>query len=494
VAPETVHLDGVSGWTGRLKLIGPSFWGSVYRSEEDDSFYRLVPVEHVSVEGRRSVQQWIERPRHPSLAPIVAAIQLPTGAGYLLRYGVRAARTLVDVQADPMPRLRLECAARLLEASYGWTEALGHGWLPMPADVVFVSGNLPCLLPMPSRWTPDVHDVFAEPARAWHLAPELVRGRPEAPAAADRYALGMTVFGCFVELPETDPGELLLRVASGTALTPEYAPNSLPFWLGRLDAGVRLRNAVRELLLPDPVARCKVELAELADRLAALIPWTDPTRAIVRLQGAGRLPDAYLLLQDALFLAETYELLLLGGRLAAELRRLLEAVDLLERAITREPDRPEAYEEQFRLLVALGRLHQLAATGAGADAMKRLGGMLRRDFEWLPTQAQEANELLVARYLLEGGWIRDAALFIHPRLFDDEGSWLWWKFGMNISYAEALAADGQEQEAEDLLAEVEQGFAKVLSRRSMPEWEVRGHRDNLHALRARLRAHREPEP
>ena len=492
MASETIQLEAISGWSGTLKLVGPSFWGLVYRSE-DDVLYRLVPVRHASVEDRRLVQQWIDRPRHPSLAPIVAATQLPTGAGYLVRYGVRGARSLVDVQADPAPRVRIECATRLLEAFHGWTEALGHGWLPMPADVVFASGNVPWLLPMPSRWTPDVHDVFAEPARCWHLSPELVRGQPGTPEAADRYALGMTVLGCFAELPEIDPGELLLRVASGTARTPARAPSSLPFWLGRLDAGGRLRDAVRELLLPDPTTRCQIELAELADRLATLIPWTDPTRAIVRLQGAGRLPDAYLLLQDALFLAETYELLLLGARLAAELRRPLEAVDLLERAIAREPDRQEAYEEQFRLLVALEAVQEPTATVGGADASVRLGAMLRRDFERLPAQAQEAAELVVAHYLLDGGWFEETAHFIHPRLFDG-AAWLWWKFGMNLAYAEALAAGGQEQEADELLDQLEQGLEKVLRRRSMPEWEVRSHRDSLHALRARLREQRGPEP
>ena len=49
--------------------------------------------------------------------------------------------------------------------------------------------------------------------------------------------------------------EMLLEAATGfgavamTALTAEYTPSSLPFWLARQDAAGRLRNAVRELPL-----------------------------------------------------------------------------------------------------------------------------------------------------------------------------------------------------------------------------------------------------
>jgi hypothetical protein len=494
VDAETLRADGISGWGGTLRLIGPSFWGSVYRSEDDGTLHRLVPVEHAPVEGRRSVQQWIDRLRHPGLAPIVAAALLPTGEGYLLRYGVRGVPTLADLLAlQPDPRVRLERAARLLEAAHGWTEALGHGWLPMPADIVFASGDLPWLLPMPARWTPDVREVFAEPARAWYLAPELVRGRPASLEAADRYALGTVVFGCFAQLPPPDPGELLLRVASGTAFAAEYTPSSLPFWLARQDAAGRLRNAVHELLLPDPAARCQVDLTALADRLATLLPWAEPTRAIVRLQAAGRLPDAYLLLQDALLMAETYELLLLGARLATELRRPLEAIDLLERAISREPDRPEAYEEQFRLLAAVERVLGDAPRAAGADVVESLGDLLLRDFWQLPDEGQAAAEQLVADHLVDAGRFGDAAEFIHPRLFQGP-TWLWWKFGMNIAYAKAIGFDGQVEEAEELLDQVEQGLDNVLRRRSMPEWEVHGHRASLLAARASLRRRQEPEP
>jgi hypothetical protein len=494
VDAETLRVDSVSGWSGTLRLVGPSFWGSVYRSVEDDTLHRLVPIEHVPAENRRAVQHWIDRLRHPGLAPIVAATQLPTGQGYLLRYGVRGVPTLLDLLAlQPDPRDRLECAARLLEASQGWTEALGHGWLPMPVDIVFPAGDLPWLLPMPARWTPDVHEVFAEPSRAWYLAPELVRGRPGLPEAADRYALGTVVLGCFAELPSADPGELLLRVASGTALAAEHTASSLPFWLGRQDAAGRLRNAVHELLLPDPAARCQVDLTELADRLATLLPWTEPTRAIVRLQAAGRLPDAYLLLQDALLVAETYELLLLGARLAAELRRPLDAIDLLERAIGKDRDRPEAYEEQFRLLAAVEGVLGDVARAARADVLEPLGDLLLRDFQHLPAEEQAATELLVAEHLLNTGRFQDAARFIHPRLFES-ATWLWWKFGMNIAYARAIGLAGQVQEAEELLDQVEEGFDKVHRRRSMPEWEVRGHRANLQAARASLRRKQEPEP
>jgi tetratricopeptide (TPR) repeat protein len=482
VAPSQLPVEGLNGWSGPLELVGPSFWGAVYRSQEDGTLHRLVPAERATLERRRAVREWTGQ---PGLAPIVAATQLPSGVGYLVRYGVRAERTMADLLDEPDPRIRLEGVARLLEAFAGWADALGDWWLPMPADVAFAADNAPCLLPMPDRWKPAVAELFEEPHRAWHLAPELIRGHPVVTAeAVDRDALGMLVFRCFFRLPPTDSGEILLQVATGAASELQHAASSLPFWMQRLPAAPKLRAAAGDLLVADPAGRCRVDLQRLADRLADLLPWTDPLRAVVRLRRSGRLADAYLVLHDALLTSESQELLLLGARLAGELGRPLEAVDLLERAVVAEPTR-EALEAQLQLLVAPSMVGP-AARAAGGGGARHLDDLLWRDFHALAASDQQRYEVDVAEHLQRRGRFAEASRFIYPRLFDGS-TWLWWKFDLNFAYVETLMALGQLKDAAELLREMKPGFQKVLDNRTMNERELGPYRQRLAALREDLR-------
>lgn len=479
MATSQLPVEGLSGWSGPLELVGPSFWGLVYRSPDDGTLHRLVPAERATLERRQGIREWTGQ---PGLAPIVAATQLPSGVGYLVRYGVRAERTMADLLEEPDPRIRLDGVTRLLEAFPGWADALGDGFLPMPADVVFAAGNVPWLLPMPHRWSPAVVELLEEPWRAWHLAPELARGHPPAiPGAADRYALGMLVLRCFFRPQPADPGEVLLRAATGAELQP--AASSLPFWMERLPATPKLRAAARDLLVADPAGRCRVDLRRLADRLADLLPWTDPLRAVVRLRRGGRLADAYLLLHDALLASERHELLLLGARLAEELERPLEAVDLLERAIAVEPTQ-EALEAQLQVLLAPSTVGQAARAAGGAAG--RLDDLLWRDFHALAATDQQRYEVDVAGHLQRMGRFPEASRFIHPRLTDGR-TWLWWKFGLNFAYVETLNALGQPRDAAKLLREMEPGFQKVLDNRTMNERQLGPYRRRLAALREELR-------
>jgi tetratricopeptide (TPR) repeat protein len=488
MAASEVQLDHAGGRSETLTLVGPSFWGSIYRSEASSAFCRLLPIERVPLAARQSIRRWTgqqDRAPRPRLARIVEARQLATGGAYLLRYGVDGSRTLLDVAAEPDPEARLICALRLLEAFPGWAEALGPGWLPMPSDIVLNADGTPCLLPMPNRWVPDVTFVLAEPARAWYLAPEFVRGRSGPAEATDRYALGMVLFSCLSALRSEKPAELLLQVATGTARSEGNTPGSLPLWLERLDATRKLHDAIAELLVDDPAARCRCDLEELRDRLSALLPWTEPKRAIVRLLEGGRLPEAMVVLQDALLESEPYDLLLLGGGLSAQLGRPLQAVDLLERAITGEPGRTEAYEEQLRILLGEGRPEALGWGARAQDRSDRLVHLVERDFERLPADVQATVEQGVADYLLSWGRCKQACAFIHPRLFE-KGKWLWWKFGMNTSYAQALAGDERKREAKELIGQIESGFERALRSGAMTKLQVRPHQRRLAALKAAL--------
>jgi tetratricopeptide (TPR) repeat protein len=476
---STAHLEVevAPGRIARLWEAGPSFWGSVHRSQENADLYRLVPVARIPLEGRSEVRRWVGSRARPAIAPIAEAHQL-VGGWFAIRYGLQAERTLAELPAGTSPSDRLDFAVRVLDAFPGWIEALGGGLLPMPADIAVTATGATYLLPMPYRWAPAPGAVLEEPARGWHLAPELVRGRPAGPAEApDRYALGATLLRLFASPLLDDPAELLLRAATATAFEPRYLASDLPTWLQGLPAAERLRTGIGELVKADAEARCRSEPGRIADALLAWRPWTVPDEAVRRLEAEGKPGEAWVLLLEALEAGSDYELLLTGGRLAAkDPRRHAAAVQLLERAIERDPDRPEAYRLQLELLAA----------GAGdVDVEARL----LRDFAWLPAYRKDALEVAVARRLLRLGRFHRAATFIYQRLFRGD-DYLWWKLEANLCYAEALLGLPDRQgEVRRQLDRVDRGLDKVEAGGTMSPTAIQANRAWARRLRDRLDAH-----
>lgn len=470
-----VELELTPGRVERLAPAGASFWGSVHRSQEPPGFYRLVPVAKMPLEGRSEVRRWVGGQARPAVAPIAEAHQLAAGGWFAIRYHLRAERTLAELPPETSPSDRLDLAVRVLRAFGDWVDALGSGLLPMPADIAVTAAGTPYLLPMPYRWAPDPGAVLQEPVRGFHLAPEVVRGRPAGPAeAADRYALGSTLLGLFARPRPEDPAELLLRAATATALEPRHLRSLLPPWLQGLPAAERLLTGVGELLKADPEARCRPDPGRIAEELLAVRPWTVPAEAVRRLEVEGRPDDAWVLLLEALGEDADVELLLAGGRLAMkDSRRHDAAVQLFERAIDRAPERPDAYRWQLELL---------AAGAGGVD----VAGSLLRDFSRLPDYLQDRLEVALARRLLELGRARQAAKFVHPRLFRD-GTYLWWKLELNLCYAEALLGlPNKEAEVRQQLDRVERGLDRVEQGGTMAPWELRTNRAWARRLRARL--------
>ena len=479
--------------TEPLAPVGPSLWGSVWRAADSSAFYRVLPIDQVSGPARQEIRGWVDTPVRPGIARVVEAGQRAEDRTYVIRYQVQAARPLTDQLDEATPLARLDAAIALLTAFPGWAAAVGDGFLPSPADIVLTADGLPCLLPMPARPGPDVRTVLAEPVLAWHLAPELLRGRAAgSPEAADRYALGMTAMRLFGQPEQCFAAELLLRVATGTALQVPGLHSSLPFWMQRLDMRRRLQAGIEKLLDQDPAVRVAVDLQALTTHLAGLREWTEPRRAVIRLRGADRHADAYAVLLDALLeVDEPYELLLDGAELAVDaLGRPIEAVDLLERAITRHPDRPAAYERQIYVLLGIlgtGEL-DLAPHAARRDSSTgaRLDDLVERDFERLPPEHQNAVELQVARHLLRRGRYEQALQLIHPRLSKD-GAWRWWRFGLNIAYATALLQVGRVDDAAAMASRIRDRLEQARVDGSMPPSEIAGSAVELAELAALVR-------
>jgi hypothetical protein len=481
-----------------LARVGPTLWGSIWRSRDTPDFYRVLPIDQVGGPARHEIRGWVDRPGRRGVARIAEAGQRPEDRSFVIRYHLPATRPLTEQLDRASPRARLDCAVALLTVFPDWVAMVGGGFLPSPADVVLTADGLPCLLPMPGPPPPDVGTVLADPELAWQLAPELVRGHPAgSPEAADRYALGMLAMRLFGRPEPCAAAELLQRVATGTALQRPGLRSPLPFWMQHLDLPQRLQAGIERLLDRDPAARVAVELGSLARHLAELRDWTEPRRAVVRLRGANRHGRAYLVVQDALLDEdEPYELLLDGAELAAGvLGRPLEAVDLLERAISLYPDRPTGYERQLYLLfqvLASGEL-ELAPTGAGADGTTgaRLDDLVERDFERLPPGHQRAVELRVAHHLLRRGRFQRVLDLMHPRLLED-GTWQWWRFGLNLAYATALLRVGRIEDAAAMAVRIRERLDQAQADRALSPAEIAAWARELDTLEARLAVEREP--
>jgi tetratricopeptide (TPR) repeat protein len=483
-----------------LVPVGPSLWGSVWRSRDAPGFYRVLAMDQVGGPARQQIRGWVDRPARRGVARIVEAGQRPEDQSFIIRYHLPAPRSLTEHLEHATPRARLDCAIALLTVFPDWVATVGDGFLPSPADVVLAADGLPCLLPMPGPPPPDVRTVLAEPELAWQLAPELVCGRPAgSPQAADRYALGMLAMRLFGRPEPCQAAELLQRVATGTAMQRPGLDSALPFWMQRLDMPRRLQAGIDRLLHRDPTARVAVDLGSLAHQLVELRDWTEPRRAVVRLRGANKHAQAYLVVQDALLEEdEPYELLLEGAELAAEvLGRPLEAVDLLERAISLHPDRPTAYERQLYLLfqvLATGELG-FATAGSRPDEATgaRLDDLVERDFERLPPGHQQAVELRVARHLLGRGRFERVLQLMHPRLVRD-GTWEWWRLGLNLAYATALMRVGRIEDAAAMTARIRDRLDRARADRALPPAEIAASTMELDALEAQLATEREQAP
>jgi len=470
-----------------LALVGPSSQGWVYRTEDRSTCYRLLPIrdgqyakdakhsDDAPVARRSDVKSWMPlddhgRPRQTPawvtapgrvhIAPIVRADQTLIGgtACFFVEYGSRVERTLVDVLADRDPMARLDHLIPLLWCIPAWWDNLHEGLLPMPADIVFTADGQPWLLPMPFWRFPDVESVFAAPARGLYLAPEYVRGcsEPTMKRNMDTFAIGALLQQCFSRAPSAeDSGAVLLRAANGSLWTD--LSSDLPYWLQQLDATREAQALVHRMLDPNPRVRSAFDPLEWAAKLAHCKVRMEPKAAIEAMVATHRLDQAFGLLQDILLADDSYDMLLLAGKVARQALRLLEAIDFYEKAIIKAPQRLEAYREQFSLLVLeearpwISRL-----TADSSDAGAKVDDMVRRDFSHLDEDDRtEELELEMTQYLLWRRRYDTAAAFAYSRLFDDKKTFLWWKFWLRLAFVEVEVAWGKLSEAKEELVKIQ---------------------------------------
>lgn len=458
-----------------LRLIGPSAQGWVCATTTKDACYRLIRIgcgdgrardcEDAPVERRQRFREWrtdaASAPawtRHPAaafLAPITDDGQAQIASDeqaswYYVRYDVPYATTLVDILAGPDVWARLDAIILVLYRMYGWWRDLRPGLLPSAADIVFDAANRPLLLPTPAWRYPDFGALAAEPSRALSLAPEYLRGvrtdiRPE---ALDRFAVGALALQAFRGAPVLHDIESdLLRVATGGIW--QELTSRIPFWLQRLPATVEAEGAVRQLLTPDVDARSSVDLLQVARTLENCRRRMEPVRAVRELLEGHRADDAYALLNDILLVDSSGEMLLAAAEVAVQCHRLLDAVDLLERALDRPPQPIEAYRLQFEILTsAEGRADLDDALALEPSLGDYLDARLSRNLTVLDAAMPAFDwEDGMIGHLAWRGKLVEAARFIYTRLFDEKQVFLWWKFPLRFKYVRTLVRAGLQLSA-----------------------------------------------
>jgi tetratricopeptide (TPR) repeat protein len=491
--PGDNHADGlemtVPGGREQLVPVGPSMRGYIYRSVSRSSCYRLVPREEAPLAWRQALQELMGKPVGEGLAAI-GWMGWPESHPdfYAVRYDLPDMhQTLAEALTDPNPRVRLEYAARVLEAAPGWWRALTAPIWPLPADVAFTRDGPAFFLTLPPGQTPDVRSVFAVPLRGFYLSPELVRGlKTESGESQDRYALAVALSQCFAKLPPAPDGGAVLAGAARGAVFGEGAQSTLPFWLEDLPPTQQAHAWARRLAALPPEVRLSVDLALLAQRFRQLGFQMEPHQAAVELRDSGRPQEAYNLLLNVLLSEESADLLLLAGDLASRyLTRPLEAIDLYERAILMEPDNPTAYEQQFKVIAAGRHLPPLVRLVEGRSPYcDRLDKLIRRGFARLPSETQFACELDMARYLLWRQNFQEAADFTYAHLF--EGSeYLWWKFDLNLAYTEALMGLGELGAAKSVLDPMAGNLMYAFHNRNISEGTFRRCLEELQDLQRR---------
>lgn len=488
--PETLVLDD-----GRQRdeatLLGSSMRGWIYRSTSPNVWYRLIPIEDSSLEWRHRIRA--DAPVEDCFLSATADWHQPFSDAprlVVLYRSLTPARSLAECLKDHDVSVRLKSAIALLRmVSQCWSTL--SPLMPMPADIVVDENGMARLLWIPKGSLPNERTVFEDPQRLLYLAPEILRSANNVSEeinrceAADRYAIGVMLLSCYEQLPSVDRVEAaIFRAATGTLVHNLPANQELPVWLARASSHRRTLSLLHRLVAPVPETRLRVNLRTLTQRLEQSVEMADPCKAVAWLRDRGKPEDALGLLEEVLPLTESlgissqqqYELLCLAGELCGGyLRRPLDALDYLERAVTLQPNARQARQEQLSLIVAAKHHSSLDTSfltdpGIAVDLDVKLWRNYRALYLGRTIHSDDADEQkvdrLVARYVIWRGQFDIARDFIYPRLFDSSGNYAWWDFDLNLAYVQSFLGleDGSGvnlDRAAEQTQQIKKGFAWI---------------------------------
>ncbi|MFF8016779.1 hypothetical protein [Streptomyces sp. NPDC007929] len=455
---------------------GVGWWGTLYRAPHRRRWYRLIPVEEVDGDQRSELLAWHTRPRRPELVPVVPGEQgeqrqLAGRWFQVVSYETDAPRALADALAEDSAAARLASVAAALRALPAWRAAIGPELVALPADIV-LSGHGPLLLPLPAWGAPSVGQLFAEPQRLAHLAPQAARGLPAGDRDPALHALGVAALSCFEAPRDADAERLLQRAACAAVFADRPHGGRLPSWTRRVEP---VRAAHEQLRALTSGTRT-VDAPRLAGILDEARRAMDPLVAVAALRAEGRPRKAVGLAHAALVDSPGYPLLILAAEIAhQDLGDPLEALSLLERAVQTDPARSEAYTAQLSIIGGLWAVVQGRLAGATDGSFAhRLLTTARTAFDRLPPDRRREHAHEMAVCLIGQGELAEANAFAH-RWLHDGATLMWWRLDLMLDYADTFLLLGRLDEAEQVAQQVGAGLRRLRENGQMGRREIHEH-------------------
>ena len=450
----------VVGESSKPLLVGPAMHGWIYRNPSGTDWFRAVPVEQTDLEWRHRVRG----PRlgsHNILFPAKDWQQQIGDRTYqILSYrNSSSARALSQFFENSTAAQRLAKLVTLLRIIPGWWKTLQAPLLLLASEIIVGNDGELRLLGMASGLTPSPATLLEAPERLLSMPPEWLRSGPEtqwnekAWQAVDRYCVGVLLLSSLFQPPcIRNFDTVAVRAASGCVFAHPVNRIDLPGWLGRFPRFEKTIAAIRQLVSADVSLRSGVDFQQLADRIEKLLDLFDPFVAAKWLRDVSRPQEALDVLEElfpsadqlGITSAQQYELFCLAGELVARyLDRPLDAIDYFERAIQKDNRAQPAYREEL-MVIASARHHPSLAimilhdAAVAEDVDQKLWRNYVAIFGDRAAHAENEDDAqidrLVADYLIWRKNFVKAQQFILSRLFDRQGTYIWWDFELMLPY------------------------------------------------------------
>jgi hypothetical protein len=338
----------------------------------------------------------------------------------------------------------------------------------MPSDIVFSDGT-PFILQMPSGHIPSVNHLLDGNDRLEFLAPEFFnvnKGKHSINGKnLDIYALGVGLYkGLYKKSGEINDSDYRSLYFGKTYNEVNISTKKLPAWCEKVVQVQSMYNTINQLIARDLKFRSFYEPEKLSNIITENIKYFDPAVVISQLLKEGKTEMAYGIVKDILITDRSYAILVLAADIASKLNLVLEAVEYLEEIINNFKNLPDktVYAWQLELLVKNIPEYVIQLVLKQKDnLLEKTEVMIDRDYSQLPFAKQDEFVEGVVSLLLLRGKYEQAAIILHPHLYDANNTYLWWKFQRTIAYTACLAGQGRIDDSKMLIADIREKLKKV---------------------------------
>ena len=466
-----------------LVYIGPCMWGTMYRSSKEPFFYRFIPLKNVrSLEIRKTIQELTKQPHQKNIAHIGEVEQIEINKEYFIsiRYDILEDTTLTDIQSQSNPQQFIAVSIKILKELLNWWSIVGEGFIPMPADIVFLNEE-PYLLGFPGMrllGLPKIEDLFLFPERIYYLGNEIFRGKNDnkfvGGRTLDLYSLGFTILqGVYKYNLSNDPEVLLIQKSKNVFLQDSELGRQLPFWYIKVAQIQVIFNFIHELIDNKVINRASIVPSILADFLHEKIKYFIPDVVIDELLDEKKPKLAFELLQDLMMIDNSAKYQIRAGEIAKDyLKNPFEAFELFEGAIKKNPTSKLAYSKQLETLLEHETFLPMFLKFDNKKILhSKLDSIFRRNFSQISIAEQKEFVSKIAEYYLMNNQNEYAAVLIHPFLFNEQ-KYLWWEFEKILIFIKALMGQKRYDEASNLFNDTKRTFLKAKQEGKFKEFEI----------------------